>query len=79
MSNPYEFGMAQNVVAVLNLDRAALEFICYALPPNDEFTKDCFKALDEIDKLCDETTFNQMCQLEKGHEGLHHLKGGRFL
>ena len=73
MSNPHEFGMVHNVVAVLRLDLEALEFICYALPRKDEFTKDCFKALEEVEKNCNEKHHNRHCQLEKDHEGLHYF------
>jgi len=48
---PIVFGDARDVVAILHLDKKSLEFIAYALPHNDGFTKEFFKVLNEIEKL----------------------------
>ena len=83
MSEPYKFGMAQNVVAVLHLDRELLEFIAYSISSNDMFAKDCWAALAEVDKFCGKTQGNRMCRRPADHEleaddyGCHLTTGGR--
>ncbi len=84
MPEPYKFGMAQNVVAVLHCDRNLLEFLAYSVSPRDEFSKDCFKALAEVDKFCGKTQGNRMCRRPADHEleeddyGCHLTTGGRI-
>jgi len=50
---PITFGDARDIVAILHLDKKSLEFIAYALPYNDGFSRECFKVLDEIQKAED--------------------------
>jgi hypothetical protein len=54
MPKPLQVGVAQNVVAEISCDREALEWIAYALPQGDGFTKDLHAALAEVDRAEEE-------------------------
>ena len=48
--DPIPFGDANEIVAVLYLNRESLEFIANELPIGDGFTRMVFEALEEVDR-----------------------------